>query len=60
MTDRRPTDTTTDPELSGPAEAVERARRFQALRDLQDIARDGGLDMNILLDKRRYRSGPPA
>ncbi|MFB6698069.1 type II toxin-antitoxin system VapB family antitoxin [Streptomyces rubiginosohelvolus] len=53
-------DTTTDTELSEPAEAAERARRFHALRDLQDIARDGGLDMDILLDKRRYRSGPPA
>ncbi|MEU0623695.1 type II toxin-antitoxin system VapB family antitoxin [Streptomyces rubiginosohelvolus] len=53
-------DTTTDTELSEPAEAAERACRFHALRDLQDIARDGGLDMDILLDKRRYRSGPPA
>lgn len=58
MTGRRPTDTTTAPGPSERAEAAERARRMDALRDLQDIARDGGLDVDILLDKRHCRGGP--
>ncbi|GGP51071.1 MULTISPECIES: type II toxin-antitoxin system VapB family antitoxin [Streptomyces] len=41
-------------------EVVERNRRLRALNELQDIAQEGGLDMDVLLDKRRYRGGPAA
>ncbi|MEV7656400.1 type II toxin-antitoxin system VapB family antitoxin [Streptomyces anulatus] len=41
-------------------EVVERNRRLRALHELQDIAQEGGLDMDVLLDKRRYRGGPAA
>lgn len=41
-------------------EIVERNRRLRALHELQDITQEGGLDMDILLDKRRYRGGPAA
>ncbi|MGW3329159.1 type II toxin-antitoxin system VapB family antitoxin [Streptomyces rubiginosohelvolus] len=41
-------------------EVVERNRRLRALYELQDIAQEGGLDMDVLLDKRRYRGGPTA
>ncbi len=40
--------------------SAERDRRIDTLHDLQDIARDGGPDMGVLLDKRRYRGGPAA
>lgn len=60
MTDRRPANTTNDAGQSETAETAERDRRMAALRDLQDIVRDGGLDMDVLLDKRHNRGGPPA
>ncbi|MEU2575427.1 type II toxin-antitoxin system VapB family antitoxin [Streptomyces anulatus] len=42
-------------------EVVERNRRLRALHELQDIVQEeGGLDMDVLLDKRRYRGGPAA
>ncbi|MEU3053513.1 type II toxin-antitoxin system VapB family antitoxin [Streptomyces griseus] len=41
-------------------EVVERNRRLRALNELQDIAQEGGLDMDVLLDKRRYRGGTEA
>ncbi|MFE9457660.1 type II toxin-antitoxin system VapB family antitoxin [Streptomyces californicus] len=41
-------------------EIVERNRRLRALHELQDIVEEGGLDIDILLDKRRYRGGPAA
>ncbi|WP_234321436.1 hypothetical protein [Streptomyces sp. NRRL F-5681] len=34
---------------------AERDAHMEALRALQEIVRDGGLDTDILLDKRRYR-----
>ncbi|MEI7029481.1 type II toxin-antitoxin system VapB family antitoxin [Streptomyces pratensis] len=41
-------------------EIVERNRRLRALHELQDVAREGGLDMAFLLDKRRCRGGSAA
>ncbi|MFB6663875.1 type II toxin-antitoxin system VapB family antitoxin [Streptomyces parvus] len=41
-------------------EIVARNRRLRALHEVQDIAQEGGLDMDVLLDKRRYRGGPAA
>ncbi|USQ83574.1 type II toxin-antitoxin system VapB family antitoxin [Streptomyces phaeoluteigriseus] len=38
-------------------EIVARNRRLRALHDLQDLAADGGLDAEALLDKRTYRGG---
>lgn len=60
--DRRPTTSPTKQETAGPAqrETAERARRLSALHDLGEIARNGGLDMDVLLDKRRHRGGPAA
>ncbi|WP_158715729.1 MULTISPECIES: hypothetical protein [Streptomyces] len=34
---------------------AERDARMESLRAQQEIVRDGGLDTDILLDKRRYR-----
>ncbi|SBU94935.1 hypothetical protein YW5DRAFT_04941 [Streptomyces sp. Ncost-T6T-1] len=60
MTSSPQPDTTIAPGQSETAETAEHARRMDALRDLQNLARDGGLDMDVLLDKRHYRGGPPA
>ncbi|MFJ4966595.1 hypothetical protein EES43_11835 [Streptomyces sp. ADI96-02] len=38
-------------------EIVERNRRLRALHELQEIVQEGGLDTDLLLDKRRYRGG---
>ncbi|MGX1272454.1 type II toxin-antitoxin system VapB family antitoxin [Streptomyces phaeoluteigriseus] len=38
-------------------EVVSRNRRLRALHELQDLAADGGLDAEALLDKRAYRGG---
>ncbi|OQD56636.1 antitoxin [Streptomyces phaeoluteigriseus] len=38
-------------------EIVARNRRLRALHELQDLAADGGLDAEALLDKRTYRGG---
>ncbi|MCF4140414.1 type II toxin-antitoxin system VapB family antitoxin [Streptomyces sp. Tue 6430] len=38
-------------------EIAARNRRLRALHDLQDLAADGGLDAEALLDKRTYRGG---
>ncbi|MFE3721242.1 type II toxin-antitoxin system VapB family antitoxin [Streptomyces cyaneofuscatus] len=38
-------------------ESVDRTRRLCALRELQDLASSGALDMDLLLDKRTYRGG---
>ncbi|GAA1356010.1 type II toxin-antitoxin system VapB family antitoxin [Streptomyces beijiangensis] len=38
-------------------EIVDRNRRLRALHELQDLTQEGGLDMEILLDKRNYRGG---
>jgi Arc/MetJ family transcription regulator len=39
-------------------EIVERNRRLRALHELRDLARDGAIDAELLLDKRNYRGGP--
>lgn len=39
-------------------EIVERNRRLRALHELQDLAQDGALDVDLLLDKRNYRGTP--
>lgn len=36
---------------------VDRNRRLCALQELQNLASDGALDMDLLLDKRNYRGG---
>lgn len=36
-------------------EVVERNRRLRALQELQDLAEEGALDAELLLDKRNYR-----
>ncbi|MEU3716444.1 hypothetical protein [Streptomyces californicus] len=41
--------------LEGSDEAAQLGARMESLRALQEIVRDGGLDTDILLDKRRYR-----
>ncbi len=38
-------------------EIVARNRRLRALHELQDLAAEGALDVEILLDKRNYRGG---
>lgn len=38
-------------------EIVARNRRLRALRELQDLAEEGALDGELLLDKRNYRGG---
>ncbi len=38
-------------------EVVERNRRLRALQELQDLAEEGALDAELLLDKRNYRGG---
>ncbi|MFH8450933.1 type II toxin-antitoxin system VapB family antitoxin [Streptomyces fungicidicus] len=38
-------------------EVVARNRRLRALHELQDLADEGGLDAELLLDKRHYRGG---
>ncbi|WP_339152908.1 type II toxin-antitoxin system VapB family antitoxin [Streptomyces sp. F41] len=40
---------------TAPREVVDRNRRLRALHELQDLACDGALDTNVLLDKRNYR-----
>lgn len=39
-------------------EIVDRNRRLRVLHELQDLAQDGALDVDLLLDKRNYRSRP--
>ncbi|MEN8655061.1 type II toxin-antitoxin system VapB family antitoxin [Streptomyces sp. 21So2-11] len=39
-------------------EIVDRNHRLRALRELQELAQDGSLDLDLLLDKRNYRGGP--
>ncbi|MFI1187049.1 hypothetical protein [Streptomyces californicus] len=41
--------------LKGSDGAAEYDARMEALRALQEIVRTGGLDTDVLLDKRRYR-----
>ena len=36
-------------------EIVDRNRRLRALQELQDLAQDGALDMDLLLDKHTRR-----
>ncbi|MGW5034720.1 type II toxin-antitoxin system VapB family antitoxin [Streptomyces nigra] len=36
---------------------VARNRRLRALNELQDLAAEGALDVELLLDKRPYRGG---
>ncbi|MEE1930251.1 type II toxin-antitoxin system VapB family antitoxin [Streptomyces sp. TRM 70351] len=38
-------------------EIVARNRRLHALHELQDLADEGALDAELLLDKRNYRGG---
>ncbi|MFF1678264.1 type II toxin-antitoxin system VapB family antitoxin [Streptomyces sp. NPDC058256] len=38
-------------------EIVARNRRLRALHELQDLAAEGALDVELLLDKRNYRGG---
>ncbi|KES06367.1 hypothetical protein BU52_14970 [Streptomyces toyocaensis] len=38
-------------------EIVARNRRLRALHELQDLAEEGALDVELLLDKRTYRGG---
>lgn len=38
-------------------EVVARNRRLRALHELQDLADEGALDIEFLLDKRNYRGG---
>ncbi|WP_077796189.1 type II toxin-antitoxin system VapB family antitoxin [Streptomyces sp. JHA26] len=38
-------------------EVVARNRRLRALRELQDLADEGALAVELLLDKRNYRGG---
>ena len=38
-------------------EIVARNRRLRALDELQDLAAEGALDVELLLDKRTYRGG---
>ncbi|MFF4088178.1 type II toxin-antitoxin system VapB family antitoxin [Streptomyces nigra] len=38
-------------------EIVARNRRLRALHELQDLAAEGALDVELLLDKRTYRGG---
>ncbi|MDX3641750.1 type II toxin-antitoxin system VapB family antitoxin [Streptomyces sp. MB09-02B] len=38
-------------------EVVARNRRLRALHELQDLADEGALDIESLLDKRNYRGG---
>lgn len=38
-------------------EVVARNRRLRALRKLQDLAKEGALDLSLLADKREYRNG---
>ncbi|MFD8944913.1 hypothetical protein ACFV00_23400 [Streptomyces californicus] len=42
--------------LEGSDEAAQLDARMESLRALQELVRDGGLDTDVLLDKRRYRS----
>ena len=39
-------------------EIVDRNRRLRVLHELQDLAQDGALDVDLLLDKHNYRSRP--
>jgi Arc/MetJ family transcription regulator len=39
-------------------EIVDRNRRLRVLHELQDLAQDGALDVDLLLDKSNYRSRP--
>ncbi len=39
-------------------EVTARYRRLRALEEARELVADGGLDMDILLDKRKYRPRP--
>ncbi|MFD5265828.1 type II toxin-antitoxin system VapB family antitoxin [Streptomyces sp. NPDC058335] len=51
------TTTTRDTINTALREAAARNHRLRALHELQDLAADGGLDAEDLLDKRTYRGG---
>ncbi|MGW6473001.1 type II toxin-antitoxin system VapB family antitoxin [Streptomyces nigra] len=51
------TSTKTDTINTTLREIVARNRRLRALNELQDLAAEGALDVELLLDKRTYRGG---
>ncbi|MFE1460937.1 type II toxin-antitoxin system VapB family antitoxin [Streptomyces nigra] len=51
------TSTKTDTVNTARREIVARNRRLRALDELQDLAAEGALDVELLLDKRTYRGG---
>ncbi|RDS66901.1 type II toxin-antitoxin system VapB family antitoxin [Streptomyces sp. M7] len=51
------TSTKTDTINTALREIVARNRRLRALDELQDLAAEGALDVELLLDKRTYRGG---
>ncbi|MFF7101457.1 type II toxin-antitoxin system VapB family antitoxin [Streptomyces nigra] len=51
------TSTKTDTINTALREIVARNRRLRALNELQDLAAEGALDVELLLDKRTYRGG---
>ncbi|MEW2421366.1 type II toxin-antitoxin system VapB family antitoxin [Streptomyces nigra] len=51
------TSTKTDTINTALREIVARNRRLRALNELQDLAAEGALDVELLLDKHTYRGG---
>ncbi|MFI8297238.1 type II toxin-antitoxin system VapB family antitoxin [Streptomyces nigra] len=51
------TSTKTDTINTALREIVARNRRLRALNELQDLAAEGALDVELILDKRTYRGG---
>ncbi|MFK0125203.1 type II toxin-antitoxin system VapB family antitoxin [Streptomyces nigra] len=51
------TSTKTDTINTARREIVARNRRLRALNELQDLAAEGALVVELLLDKRTYRGG---
>ncbi|MGV9568799.1 type II toxin-antitoxin system VapB family antitoxin [Streptomyces nigra] len=51
------TSTKTDTINTALREIVARNRRLRALDELQDLAAEGALDVELLLDKHTYRGG---
>ncbi|MFG3186751.1 MULTISPECIES: type II toxin-antitoxin system VapB family antitoxin [Streptomyces] len=51
------TSTKTDTINTALREIVARNRRLRALDELQDLAAEGALDVELLLDKGTYRGG---
>ncbi|MFD6316106.1 type II toxin-antitoxin system VapB family antitoxin [Streptomyces nigra] len=51
------TSTKTDTVNTALREIVARNRRLRALDELQDLAAEGALDVELLLDKHTYRGG---